>query len=289
MGPKAMRKRPNARRCIPAARRVDRWAPAKLAGTSPAVKAMPTAQSMWPSAQWVTSVGIDKTAITSRLVPTAWRIRRPNTSRYSGINKKPPPFASNPVNSPNPAAEATSNGRFCRRRVPSSRAASSIGSSTRTPTTTRTTPDATSSAGPPTRRENNAPTIVAGTAPSSDHAAALWRASPLRTYGTAAIVAPGIVATSGEATATNGGTPSSDSTGVATDEPPTPKTPMRPPTTPPAKVMTGHGVILGPGTQLTSRWAWRVRQVKRISTPLGLGWRWYERRRDQFAAAAHVG
>jgi hypothetical protein len=62
------------------------------------------------------------------------------------------------------------------------------------------------------------------------------------------MVAPGIVATSGEATATNGGTPSKDSTGVATDEPPTPKRPIRPPTTTPPSEITGHGATYGPET-----------------------------------------
>ena len=65
--------------------------------------------------------------------------------------------------------------------------------------------------------------------------------SSRRADGHFAAVAPGIVATSGEATATSAGTPGRESTGVATEEPPTPKPPMRPPTAPPARVISGHG------------------------------------------------
>ena len=113
----------------------------------------------------------------------------------------------------------------------------------RTPTTPRTTPDAVSRAGPPARRENRAPAIVPGITPSADQTAARGRVSPDRTYATAFTTAAGMTAGSGEATTTSPGAPSSASTGVATEEPPTPDRPMHNPITAPTTMMTGHGAM----------------------------------------------
>ncbi len=104
-------------------------------------------------------------------------------------------------------------------------------------------PDATRKGPAPTARETNAPTTVAGMPPSSDQAAAFGRASPARTYGRAANMAAGIVAGSGEATASNPGTPSNDKTGVATEDPPTPKRPRSNPMPSPATTMIGQGAM----------------------------------------------
>ena len=52
--------------------------------------------------------------------------------------------------------------------------------------------------------------------------------------------AEGTVAGSGEATAISPGAPSSASTGVATEEPPTPNKPVQTPTPAPASTMNGH-------------------------------------------------
>src|ERR1051325_2115922 len=106
--------------------------------------------------------------------------------------------------------------------------------------TTSTRPESNSRNGPPTARESSAPAMVAGIPPSSDHAAARGRASPACTNGIDAATAVGIVAGKGEATATMAGTPSSDNTGVATDEPPTPSIPMRSHTASPARTITGQ-------------------------------------------------
>src|SRR3954447_23886469 len=55
--------------------------------------------------------------------------------------------------------------------------------------------------------------------------------------------ADGTVAGSGDATAARPGTPSNERTGVATDDPPTPKTPISNPMPAPASVITGSGAI----------------------------------------------
>jgi hypothetical protein len=47
-------------------------------------------------------------------------------------------------------------------------------------------------------------------------------------------MAPGIVAGKGDAMATSGGTPNNESSGVATDEPPTPNVPISEPIKTPA-------------------------------------------------------
>jgi hypothetical protein len=52
-----------------------------------------------------------------------------------------------------------------------------------------------------------------------------------------------MVAGSGEATASKPGTPSTASSGVAIDEPPTPNNPTSSPITAPATTKTGHGAI----------------------------------------------
>ena len=52
--------------------------------------------------------------------------------------------------------------------------------------------------------------------------------------------AEGMVAGNGEATAISPGAPSSASTGVATEEPPTPNRPVQIPTPTPASTMKGH-------------------------------------------------
>ena len=150
-------------------------------GSSPAANSPASGQLMCPSAQWTASVGTARTAMTTRLVPTAWRIRSPKTSRYAGTSRNPPPLASKPVNTPMPAVVATSSGRFWRRRVPASRVSCPIGHRTRRPTTTRTTPEAMSSAAPTARRDSSAPPIVPGMPPAADQAAARGRTSPDRT------------------------------------------------------------------------------------------------------------
>ena len=61
-----------------------------------------------------------------------------------------------------------------------------------------------------------------------------------RTYGTTPTAAEGMVAGNGEATAISPGTPSSASTGVATEEPPTPNRPVQIPTPAPASTIYGH-------------------------------------------------
>jgi hypothetical protein len=50
-----------------------------------------------------------------------------------------------------------------------------------------------------------------------------------------------MVAGSGDATATNPGTPSSDNSGVATEEPPTPNSPVSVPIAAPASKTSGAG------------------------------------------------
>ena len=61
--------------------------------------------------------------------------------------------------------------------------------------------------------------------------------------GITAAVADGIVAGSGDATASIGGTPRSASIGVAIDEPPTPNNPVRLPINAPARTNTGQGAM----------------------------------------------
>src|SRR4051812_1417757 len=64
-------------------------------------------------------------------------------------------------------------------------------------------------------------------------------------------MAPGIVAGSGDATAISAGTPTRDSTGGATDDPPTPKSPTSDPINAPAATTApGTGVVATttPGT-----------------------------------------
>src|SRR5512135_3846701 len=74
-----------------------------------------------------------------------------------------------------------------------------------------------------------------------------------------------MVAGSGEATASSAGTPSSDSTGVATEDPPTPKMPMSKPMAPPATMMTGHGATTNHHTRLTPQAPASDRPTRRIS------------------------
>src|SRR5512135_2918108 len=74
-----------------------------------------------------------------------------------------------------------------------------------------------------------------------------------------------MVAGSGEATASSPGTPSSDSTGVATEDPPTPKMPRSKPIAPPATTMTGHGATTTPHTRLTPHAPASDRPTRRIS------------------------
>jgi hypothetical protein len=59
----------------------------------------------------------------------------------------------------------------------------------------------------------------------------------------AATRADGIVAGSGVATANNPGRPSTASSGVAIEEPPTPNRPISKPITAPATTKTGQGAI----------------------------------------------
>ena len=90
-----------------------------------------------------------------------------------------------------------------------------------------------SSAEPPTSWERSAPTIVAGTPPISVHRATSQSTCPLWEYSRAPTTAAGIVAGSGDATAAKPDRPDRDSSGVAKDDPPTPKKPKSVPTTTP--------------------------------------------------------
>ena len=198
-----------------------------LVGIAPMAKAPATAQSMWPIAQCVASVGTARAADDRRARAGGLRIRSPKTNKYMGTSKKPPPLASSPVNNPTPADAATSRRRFLRRTVPAERVDCSIGRSTRCPTTMRTRPEAMSGSGPPTSSDSKAPIAAAGNAPTSVHAAAPRPGLPSSDVGTAAPRAAGMVAGGGKATARSPGTPRTASNGVAVEEPPTPNSPSR--------------------------------------------------------------
>ena len=217
---------------------------AMLVGIAPRAKAPATAQSIWPSAQCVASVGTASAAMTNRLVPAASRIRSPKTNRYIGTSKKPPPLASSPVNNPTPADAAANRRRFLRRMVPADRVDCSIGRSTRCPTTIRTSPETTSRIGPPISSDSRRPRSLrqATRRRASTPLLAAWppllgRRVPPRPR------AAGMVAGSGEATARSPGTPRTASNGVAMEEPPTPNRPVKVPIAAPATTKTGQGAI----------------------------------------------
>ena len=83
-------------------------------GTTPTISGRAYAQSMWPSAMWVTRAGTEKIATATRLEATADFIGTRNGPVSTGTITMPPPTPSRPATNPDAAPRATSSGKGCR-------------------------------------------------------------------------------------------------------------------------------------------------------------------------------